>query len=186
MKHSPYSQSLDADLFPYRKQPPKPSLLKWVLAIGFSLFFVYRSTLPVLRLESNPPADFIDNSPKEGRDRKLPEKRLARAYWDVAVHSIQTKYPPKKSLPATPPPEFRIDSNLTGLPDNMDIDRAYYWQRLRNLWNEQGTWQVTYGWNTDWLTDYLWDAEQYADQSLQEFVQGVRYWRDELGQTSVS
>ncbi|HVA01720.1 MAG TPA: hypothetical protein VMV34_08705 [Terriglobia bacterium] len=186
MKYSPYSQSLDEDSFPKKEPRRKPSLLKWLLTIGFCVFFVYRSTLPVLRLQSNPPPEFIDHSPNEGHNRKQPEKRLALAYWDVAVHSIQMKYPPKKSLPATPPPEFRIDSKLTELPDNLDADRAYYWHRLRNLWNEQRTWQVSYGWNTDWFTDYLGDAEQYASQSLQQFVQGVRYWRDELGQTSIS
>ena len=186
MKYSPYSESLDVDLFPKKPPRPKPSLWKWILAIGFCLFFVYRSTLPVLRLQSNPPPEFIDNTRRGQRDRERPDKRLAQAYWEVAVHSIQMKYPPTKSLPAAPPPEFRVDSSLAGMSASMDADRAFYWQRLRDLWRDQRTWRVSYGWNAGWFTDFLDDVGQYADQSLQQFVQSIRDWRDELGRTSIS
>lgn len=181
MKYSPYEHSPDADLFP-KKPPRRPSLWKWTLAVGFCLFFIYRSTFPVLRLESNPPPEFIYNAPSRHFDCKEPGKRIAEAYWNVAVHSIQNEYPPKKSLPATPPPEFKIDSKLVPSSYNMDVGRAIYWQRLRNLWNERTTWQVSYRWNTDWVGDLLDALGRSASQSMQQFVQSVQRWKYELGQ----
>lgn len=186
MKYSPYSQSLDDDLFPKKKPRRDPGLWKWLLAIGFVLFFVYRSTLPVERLQSEPPPEFIDHNPDRRQRRGQPERRVAQAYWEVAVHSIQLKYSPKRSLPADPPPEFKIDSKVTRLSENMDANRAFYWRRLRGLWTHPEIWQVTYGWNTGWVTDFLTDLEQYASQSLEQFVRSVQFWREELGVTRVS
>jgi hypothetical protein len=172
-------------LVPKKPRPKKPAWY-WMLTIGFCLFFIYRSTIPILRLQSSPPPEFIDNARKMSHDPGQPESRVALAYWNVAVDSIQAKYPPKKSLPAAPPPEFRIDSKLTGQSANSDEDRAIYWHRLRDVWSDNEVWQESHGWNTEWFMDFLGDVGQYADQSLQQFVRNVRYWQGQLGRTSVS
>jgi hypothetical protein len=186
MKYSPYSQSLDDDLFPKKEPRQNAGLWKWLLVIGFGLFFVYRSTLPVVHLQSEPPPMFIDRNPNRSRRHAQPERRVARAYWEIAVQSIQWKYSRKKSLPANPPPEFRINAQLAKLSENVDSDRSFYWQQLRDIWQQPRTWHVSYGWNTDWVDRSLMALQQYASQSLEQFVQSVRFWRDELGKTSIS
>lgn len=188
MKYSPYSHSLDVDIFPPKRPRKQTPLWKWILAIGFCLFFVYRSTLPELRLQSSPPPEFIDATPHGRRDSRLSDKdkRIAWAYWNVAVHSIQAKYPPKKSLPLAPPPEFRIDSSWETVSGNLDADRDFYWRRLRKLWSQQDTWRVTYEWSTNWVTILLGKAGQFAEQELEQFKQSIRDLRYELGQTNIS
>jgi len=186
MKYSPYSQSLDDDLFPKKEPRRNAGLWKWLLVIGFALFFIYRSTLPVVRLQSEPPPEFIDRNPGRSRQHAQPEKRIARAYWESAVQSIQWKYAADKSLPADPPPEFRINARLAELSDGINVDRDFYWRRLRDIWQQPETWQISYGWNTEWLDRSLMALQEYASQSLEQFVQTVRFWRDELGRTSIS
>ncbi len=186
MKYSPYEHGVDVDLFPTKEPPRERSLWKWILVIGFCLFFIYRSTFPVLRLQSDPPPEFVCEAPNGRLDRKEPEKVIAQAYWNVAVHSIQAEYSSKQSLPSTPPPEFKIDSTLASAASNMDVDRVLYWQRLRDVWSEQETWQVSYGWSLNWVTDFLDGLGHHANQSVQQFVQSVQHWKYELGHIHTS
>jgi len=186
MKYSPYSQSLDEDLFPKKKPRRGAGPWKWLLVIGCVLFFIYRSTLPLVRLQSEPPPEFIGRHAVRDRRQAKPEKLIAQAYWNVAVRSIQWKYSPKRSLPYDPPPNFRINKQFKALSDSINIDRDIYWRRLRDVWQQPDTWRVSYGWNTDWVNRSLMVLLEYANDSLQQFTQQVRTWRDELGNVSIS
>ncbi len=185
MKYSPYSQSLDEGLFPPKEPWRKAGLWKWILIIGCVLFFIYRSTLPLVRLQSEPPSEFIGRHAVDRRQAE-PEKVIAQAYWNVAVQSIQWKYSPKRSLPYDPPPNFRINEQSKELSDAVNVDRNVYWRRLRDVWQRPDAWRVSYGWNTDWVNRSLMVLQEYANDSLQQFVQQVRTWRDELGNISIS
>ena len=186
MKYSPYADSLDDHLLRKKKPRRQPSLWKWLLAIGLGLFFVYRSTLPVVRLQSEPPPAFIDHNLKRNHGPVQPETRVARAYWKVAVQSIQLEYSPKRSLPAVPPPEFKINSQLSELSDRMNSDRAFYWRRLRDLWTQPEIWQVSYGWSTEWFTNSILSLQQSIGQAFEQFVESVSFWKDDLGKSGIS
>lgn len=186
MKHSPYSHSFDEDLFP--KKPPRraPSLWKWLLVIGLGLFFVYRSTLPVVRLQSEPPPQFIGPTSGERAGQEKPEERIALAYWKVAVRSIQSEYSSRKTLPPVPPPEFRINPKSAELSGYSSAERNLYWRRLRDVWTRPEIWQVSYGWNTDWFTNALFNFEQFLGQSMQQFVDSVAFWRGHLDRANMN
>jgi hypothetical protein len=180
MKYSPYSPSLDEALYPKKGRPRTPGLWRWLLLLGFGLFFVYRSTLPVARLQSEPPPQFIGRSDSQTIERPQPDKQIAREYWRVAVRSIQSEYAPKISLPAAPPPDFRINSRTAEASVNGDAERAVYWQRLRDLWTQPEIWQVTYGWNTGWFMNAVSNLPQYLGEILQQLVAGLQSCGDQL------
>ncbi len=185
MKFSPYSPSLDDDLFP-KKEPRKNGFWKWVVIIGCGLYFVYRSMLPVVRLKSAPPPGFTARNSHRGHSLTSSEKQIAQAYWNAAVRSIQWAYPREESLPETPPPDFRVKKQFRQQSSNIDLSRDFYWRRLREVWRRPDSWQISYGWNTQWFNRWLDTAQNIADQALQQFAQTVRYWWQELGNTSFS
>lgn len=185
MKFSPDSPSLDDDLFP-KKEPRRGGFWKWVVIIGCALFFVYRSTLPAVHLKSAPPPEFNAGNSRRGHRLTSSEKQIAQAYWNAAVHSIQWAYPRGKSLPYTPPPDFRVKKQFRQQSSNIDLSRDFYWRRLRAVWRRPDIWHISYGWNTHWLIRWLVAAPSLAGQVLQQFAQTVRYWWQELGNTSFS
>jgi hypothetical protein len=185
MKHSSYAPSFDDDYFPKKDASRNLGLWKWLLLIGFCLFFVYRSTLPVMHLRSEPPAEFISPNPSGSHQPALPARRTAQTYWKVAVRSIQPKYAAGKPLPADPPPEFTINTKTADLAGDLNFERAYYWQRLRDTWQQPEAWRASYGWNTEWFDRSVATVQQYLSESLRQFVQSVRFWRGEVGNTSI-
>lgn len=185
MKHSPYSPSIDDDYFPNKDAARKPALWKGLLVIGFCLFFIYRSTLPVMHLQSKPPAEFINPNSNGSHQPTQQQRRIAQAYWKVTVQSIQPEYTVGKPLPATPPPEFTISTNSADLAGGLHFERAYYWQRLRDVWQQPEAWRVSYGWNTEWLDHFMVSVQQHLRGVLRQFVQNVGFWRDKLGNTTL-
>jgi len=84
--------------------------------------------------------------------RRASEKRLALAYWELAVRFVQWRYPYGESLPASLPTEFNLegkDLRRDGLAVSAATN-ARYWQRLRQVWDLPQTWQRSYEWNTGW------------------------------------
>lgn len=172
MKHA---NSLDtaADQLLLEQPRPKPSgWWKWALVLILAGLFVYRSTRPVVRLSADPPPSFYDHNRNWGHQQTQHE-RVARAYWNVAIQQIQNRYSPAWPLPADPPPQFRISAEATTLESGMMTARNYYWERLRNVWNERDAWVVSYGWNTSWAESALNSLPQYLPKSVTAVFQSL-------------
>ena len=155
MKHSGSLYSIEDETFPEPRKDSASGWWKWALAIILVLLFVYRSTRPVMRLSADPPPSFYDYSRAWNKEKRQHEKRLAQAYWQVAVQRIQTYYSPSSPLPEDPPPQFRIGEAAETLEADMAASRVHYWYRLRDVWRQSDSWVVSYGWNTDWVESTL-------------------------------
>jgi len=117
---------------------------------------VYLSTRPVMRLRAEPPSGFVDSNPKWNAKRAAAEDQIGRAYWDVAVQNIQPMYHYGTNLPASPPVSFQVDPETlatSGVKVDATAERAHYWQKMRDLWDQPATWEQSYGWNTEWLNN---------------------------------
>jgi|YelNatPaOPRAMG01_1025707.scaffolds.fasta_scaffold78389_2 hypothetical protein len=133
-----------------------------MLPLCLCALFVYRSTRPIMRLSADPPLSFYDNNPAADQETLRLERRLANAYWQVAVRRIQKEYSPEKPLPENPPPQFKVAETVRNLESNMDSARFHYWSRLRRIWNERDAWVVSYGWNTEWVEDIVDSIPEYT------------------------
>lgn len=173
MKHA-NSLDIAADYLLIERPKPKPSgWWRWALVLILAGLFVYRSTRPVVRLSADPPPSFFDHNRNWDRQRIQHERLVARAYWDVAVQRIQTRYSPASRLPAEPPPEFRISAKAATLESGMMTARNHYWDRLRNVWNERDAWAVSYGWNTRWAENVLNSLPRYLPKSVTAVFRGL-------------
>ena len=171
MKHA---NSLDIpENHPFGEQPARKrsELWKWALALVLAGLFVYRSTRPVMRLSAEPPPAFYGFNRTRDRQERQRERRLALAYWSVAVLRIQRYYIPEKPLPADPPPQFRVSDAASPLETDLMEGRALYWNRLRKVWEDGDAWVVSYGWNTDWVERGLNSLPRYLPRSVTGVVQ---------------
>lgn len=112
------------------------------------------STRPVMRLRSNPPAEFADTNAGWSAKRRAVEQQLARAYWDAASRNVENIYRYGSDLPATPPAAFKVDSDAlaaSGFKIDAAAARARYWQKLHNEWSRPEAWEEADGWHTDWI-----------------------------------
>lgn len=179
MKHA---NSLDIpENHPFGERPARKRFgyWKWALALVLAGLFIYRSTRPVMRLSAEPPPAFYEFSRTSDREGRQRERRLALAYWNVAVRNIQKFYSPGRPLPADPPPQFRISDAASPLETDLMAGRLQYWNRLRKVWLEGDTWDVSYGWNTDWLERALNALPRYLPRSVTGVVQSfVDFFND--------
>jgi len=125
-----------------------------ILAVALSAFAIYLWTVPVMQLQAQPPAEFLDESPNWGASRRAREQEVADAYWQTAVANLQVKYPFGSELPAEPPSEF--DAGKKYLPAGgakaLTESREHYWQRLRKVWAERESWVETSEWDALWAS----------------------------------
>lgn len=142
-----------------------------MLALVLAGLFVYRSTRPVMRLSAEPPPAFYEYGRTRDRQERLRERRLALAYWTVAVRRIQRYYSPDKPLPSDPPPQFRISDAASPLRADSVAGRLHYWNRLRKVWEQGDTWVVSYGWNTAWVEKALNSLPRYLPRSVSGVIQ---------------
>lgn len=155
MKHLNSLYSLEDELFAAPAKPKRPGWWKWAFAIFLCALFIYRSTRPVMRLAAEPPPSFYDFNRRWDHRERQNQRRVAQAYWHIAVQRIQARYSPQKPLPAVPPPQFRISDAARALESDVIGSRVHYWTRLRAVWNEQDAWDISYGWSTDWVASSL-------------------------------
>jgi hypothetical protein len=121
-----------------------------VALIGFLIYFF---ATPVIRLRSNPPAAFFDDSQSLSAKQRAQDNDLARAYWKVAVTNIQAQYGFGSTLPADPPETFKIEKTDTS-GETAAVDpaaRARYWERLRELWPQADSWERQSSEGVDWI-----------------------------------
>ena len=131
--------------------------------------FVYLSTRPLMRLQEDPPSEFIRSEPGWNASRRAVEEQLARAYWKCAVDVLQWQHSFGKNLSGDPPSEFRIDpSNFPDFyPGGPAAARARYWRRLQMVWILPHAWRKSYEWSTAWVTD-LWVSIRDGIESIWE------------------
>jgi len=140
--------------------------LSWGMKLGLALgvavllmLAIYRSNSPVVRLRVEPPYEFFDESPRLTAKQNAREDQLARAYWDIAVRDIETKYGFGSTLPADPPDSFQVaEKGLAGAASKIDAAaRTRYWEKLREVWPQSNSWERTSDWNLDWIRN-AWDS----------------------------
>lgn len=151
---------------------------KWVFVAILILLFVYYSMRPVKRLRAEPPPSFYNYSLTWSKEQRQQERRLALAYWQVAVQRIQTRYSPQRALPPEPPPSFRIGNAASNQQKDMIASRIHYWFKLREVWRQRDAWRVSYEWNTGWVWSTLNSLEQngprWFSNGVQSFVEWLR------------
>ncbi len=125
----------------------------WILCIAMAFFFVERSLQSKMRLRHYPHPEFIGLRPEWDARRREGEERLANAYWEYGVTTLEWTYPYPSSLPAEPPPEFSVEGK--GYPrggiETSRATRLGYWEGLRKVWALPQTWEKKYEWSTRWL-----------------------------------
>jgi hypothetical protein len=125
------------------------------------LLGVYLSTRPVMHLQSEVPADFVEQSPSWSAKRRAREKDVAQGYWRVALASLEERYPFGSELPAEPPDEFQVENKSVPpvSPKALAESRAHYWEKLRRIWVDRQSWEEHHEWNTQWTTRlrHIWD-----------------------------
>lgn len=173
MKHLNTLSSMADDLYREPNQKKNSGWWKWTLAIIVVSLFVYRSTRPTLRLHTEAPSSFYDYSKTWTQAEQLYHRRLADAYWSVAVRQIQTRYPADRPLPSDPPPQFRINRPKSSLDSDLAANRVHYWYRLREVWNQPASWSISCGWNTDWVGSTVSSIPQYFPRWFSSIFQGI-------------
>jgi hypothetical protein len=110
-------------------------------------FFVFGSIQPVMRLRPDPPPSVVGASLNSGKISHESQMRTARGCWDYAINSVQDLYPYGRVLPINPP------ASLRGRSGRASAISALCWPRLRNAWDQPGSWVRSYEWSTHWLTN---------------------------------
>jgi hypothetical protein len=107
-----------------------------VLTAGFVKFAPRKAFS--MQLQTNPPAGFVDQRANWTPQHRARELQMAQAYWMIGINILQHKYLFNSDLPATAPPDFKVDQN--GLKDDAAI-RDHYWQKMREIWKTPEDWQ---------------------------------------------
>ena len=161
-------------------KPPAPkrkgSLALWALGI-FLGFFIYASIRPVMRLRNDPPAEFFEIGADWRPAQRVAEERLARAYWQRAVHSVQWKHSFGTPLPDTAPPEFTIQEkgSQPGTGEASAVVRTRYWQKVRKVWPLPQTWDKSHEWSTAWVGEALLNFQQAARRLVDDILRNFKY-----------
>lgn len=131
-----------------RRSGHRGSAWLFIVIILAGLFF-YESIRPAMRLRDNPPSDFVEVRADLSSQQLREQERTARSYWELAVELVQGEYPYGTTLPSSPPDDFILqDESDSGA-------RVRYWNKLRELWDEQEIWVRGYEVDTAWVNDLL-------------------------------
>jgi len=135
----------------------KGLIITWPAAVCAAGLFIYFSTSSVMRLPTEPPAEFCETSPDLSQKSREAEERLASAYWVSARNLVQWRYRFGDSLPSNPPPEFAIDQQTAWQSDLQDTpaNRLRYWRKFRQIWLTPKAWRKSHQWDTSWVRGAL-------------------------------
>lgn len=146
------SYSVISDLYGVEQQRRKPEgqISTWlIIVLALAGICIYESVHPVLRLRANPPADFIAATAHSRMYSGTARDQVASTYWSLAAESVAKKYSYGDTLPSTPPRDFTTASGA-------DYGTCVlYWQKFREMWNQQTTWVTSYQVNIDWISGTL-------------------------------
>lgn len=126
---------------------------------------VYGSFQPTLRLKEDMPKGFMDDVSSWPAPKRAQEERLARAYWKVALNSVQWNYGYGHRLPDDPPPEFLVTAKEVGTATDPS-SRVRYWRNLERVWYLPTAWEKTYGFDLNSMSASL----QAAGSRLELFL----------------
>ena len=153
---------------PRQEDRRKPRRLVPKLAMGTSIFLavsvpvlaVYLWPAPAMQLQAQPPAEFVDDSPTWGAARRVREREIAKAYWQIAVANLQQKYPFGSELPVEPPAGFDVGKKY--VPEAgakaASETRDHYWRQLRKVWVQRDFWDESSASDGQWTSrlKHLW------------------------------
>jgi hypothetical protein len=126
---------------------------KLIFPIVALIIFLVLSYRPKSHLTSKMPEAFFPGSSSTQVRPGAGDKRVAWAYWEIALMDIQWKFTRNSTLPADPPPEFRVDVKALE-PATSDPElRQLYWRRLQLVWNSPDSWKDDYQWDFGWVRD---------------------------------
>lgn len=182
MRHSDLVYNIEDDPLNKPRKSRNWGWGKWALVIAAAVLFVYHSVRPVMRLRADPPSSFFDHYLTWNKEERQQERRVAQAYWQVAVRRIQGRYPPKSQLPTDPPPSFRVSDETRSLKEDIIVGRIHYWHKLREVWRQSDAWNVSYRWNTGWVANSLNSMGQDTPEWVSNAVQTVVGWFNGLVQ----
>jgi hypothetical protein len=135
-----------------REIPPRRRNMVLEFTVAGAVFLVVTTCVlgmslrgtPVMRLQAEAPVDFVDQNPNWTAKRRAREEELAKAYWQVAVVSLQKEYRWGSELPAEPLSEFQIEKEKEYVPTGgakaITETRAHYWEKLRRSWADPQCW----------------------------------------------
>ena len=126
----------------------------------------YASFQPTLRLKSYMPKDFTDDSKSWPPPRRAQEERIARAYWQCAINSVQWNYGFGHRLPDDPPADFLITAREVGTAATDTGSRIRYWRNLQRVWYVPTNWEKVYGFDLNSISVSL----QAAGTKLELFL----------------
>jgi len=130
----------------------------WPFAVfGIIVVLVVVSVTPVVRLNSEPPSQFVQLGVRSGE----PDEALAFRYWETCVKVIQWKYRHTDALPAAPPAEFQPADDSGRFRAQKAAARWEYWRVFRGEWLKQENWHTSYTVDVSWAwrnLQWFWKA----------------------------
>jgi hypothetical protein len=125
-------------------RPSDGRISLWPLAvIGFIVVMAVACITPVVRLNSQPPKDFVAvRTTASGANAAE-----AARYWEAAVEVVQWRYDRTAPLPEAAPAEFS-----PGDAGKVDASaRLAYWAKLREEWMKPDNWHRTLSFDMSWM-----------------------------------
>jgi hypothetical protein len=129
----------------------------------------YASFQPTLKLKSEMPGAFINESSSWSPQKRTQEEKIARAYWQCALNSVQWNYGFGHRLPDDPPPEFLVTEKDVGTAASDVGSRDRYWHNLQRVWNLPNSWEESYGWDWNSMSASL----QASGARLERFLRNI-------------
>ena len=130
---------------------------------------VFASFQPTLRLKHEMPKMFMDDISSWSPQKRAQEEKMARAYWQCALNSVQWNYGYGHRLPDDPPPEFLVTAKEVGTAASDTGSRLRYWRNLERVWYHPNTWERTYGFDLNSVSASL----QAAGTRLELFLRRI-------------
>ncbi len=129
----------------------------------------WASFQPTMHLKNEMPKDFVDGSTSSSPQRRVQEEKIARAYWQCAISTVQWSHGYGHRLPDDPPPEFLVTSKEVGTAAADTGSRVRYWHNLQRVWNAPNSWEKVYGFDLNSMSASL----QAAGVKLEGFLRRI-------------
>jgi len=132
---------------PQDEPPRRRSHTALYVLLALAGVFLFESIQPVMRLRPDPPYSVVGARLNNDESHYELQLRMARACWAYAIESVQNLYPYGGSLPQDPPAATHSRTQKASALSKL------CWPRLRNAWTQPESWERSYEWSTDWITN---------------------------------
>ncbi|MDE3104882.1 MAG: hypothetical protein KGK08_06885 [Acidobacteriota bacterium] len=137
----------------------------WLALIAFAVF-AYEAVTVSYQRSPRPPAEFVNIVTSTVVDRE----QIAEEYWQSAA-VLEATYPHLTELPALAPASFQSPTALARLSATQrDLLTQQLWKQLRVLWLKPTTWQRTFTFDGNWVTNMV----RSLSNLLEKYVPFVR------------